>query len=386
MRLLHTSDWHAGRTIHRRQRLDETEAVLKEIVGIAEAEEVDVALVCGDIYESFAPSAEAERIVYDALLGLSKLGIPVLILAGNHDYARRLGAVEALLQAVDVHACPSVRRPDAGGIINLKARSDGSEIQVAALPWVAERMLFGAEEMMGLQGEPYQVYAERLGELIKALCTFDADKVHILAAHLFVSGAKPGGGERELTMGEIFAVNGASLPTSPQYIALGHVHRPQVAPGSGLARYSGSPLQLDFGEAGQEKSVTIVDVEPGKPAKPRQVKLTSGRQLLDIETSLDALDSVDVDPEAYLRVFLACDGPSPGLVDRVRDVLPNAVEVRLVYERDDPEKRAAELKRMSPEQLFDRYYHRQHGADPDKGLTKLFSELYEEVANAPATD
>lgn len=360
--------------------------MLTEIVGVAEHEEVDLALLCGDIYESFSPSAEAERIVYDTLLAFSMAGIPVVYLAGNHDYARRLAAVEGLLRAINVFAAPSARRPEEGGMIELKARSDGAEVQVATLPWVPERALFGAEEMMGLQGEPYQAYADRLGELINALCVFDADKIHVLAAHLFVSGAKPGGGERDLTMGQIYAISGASLPTTPQYIALGHVHRAQVAPGSGLARYAGSPLQLDFGEAGQQKSVTIVELEPGRPAKAREVKLKEGRKLLDVEAQLDALEAVEVDPDAFLRIFLECDGPAPGLVDRVRDVLgENVVEVRLIYEREDPEKRAAELKRMSPEELFGRYYQKRHGSEPEQSLTKLFSELYEEV-NAPAAN
>ena len=181
--------------------------MLTEIVGIAEREEVDLVLLCGDIYESFSPSAEAERIVHDTVLAFSKAGIPVVYIAGNHDYARRLAAVEGLLRAIDVFAVPSVRRPDEGGIIEFKARSDGVGVQVAALPWVPERALFGAEEMMGLQGEPYQAYADRLAELVKALCVFDAGKVHLLAAHLFVSGAKAGGGERDLTMGQIFAVS-----------------------------------------------------------------------------------------------------------------------------------------------------------------------------------
>ena len=89
-------------------------------------------------------------------------------------------------------------------------------------------------------------------------------------------------------------------------------------------------MQLDFGEAGQQKSVTIVELEPGRPAKALEVQLEEGRKLLDVETELDALDAVEVDPDAYLRIFLECDGPAPGLVDRVRDVLgENVVEVRL---------------------------------------------------------
>lgn len=388
MKLLHTSDWHVGRTIHRRQRLDESAAVLGEIVEVAEHEEVDVVLVCGDIYESFSPSAEAERIVYDNFLALSRLGIPVVAVAGNHDYARRLVAVQALLKAVNVHVCPEPRRLNEGGVLEIAARDGDGVAQIAVLPWVAERLLFGAEEMMGLQGAPHQAYAERIPPLLDALCQiFDPDKVNILAGHLFISGAKPGGGERELTMGQIFAISAATLPTTPQYIALGHVHRPQDVPGCSVpARYCGSPLQLDFGEAGQEKSVTIVELEPGQPAQVREIELKAGRELLDLEVALEEIESAEADPEAYLRVFLKCDGPAPGLVDRVREVLPNAIEVRLVYEREDPEKRAAELRTLTPAQLFERYYQRRHGSAPDKALSKLFSERLEEVMDAPAAD
>ena len=347
MRVLHTGDWHVGRTIQRRQRLDEAAAVLAEIVDIAMGDNVDLALVCGDIFETFAPSAEAERIVYEAFLALRNAGIPVVVAAGNHDYARRLLAVESLLAAVDVHVVAEPRRPDAGGVIEIPARGGEQVAQVAVLPWVPERLLFGAEEMMGLQPEPYQAYAEQIPRLLTALCAgFDPAKVNLLASHLFVSGARPGGGERELTIGEIFAISAAALPTSPQYIALGHVHRPQDAPGAPVpTRYAGSPLQLDFGEAGQQKSVTIVDIDPGKPARAREINLSAGRRLIDLHFALDELEAqTGADVDAYARVFVECDGPSPGLVERIQEVLPNAVEVRLVYEREAPERQVADLR------------------------------------------
>jgi exonuclease SbcD len=387
VRILHTSDWHVGRTIHRRQRLDEARDVLQEIVEIAKSEKVDLAIVCGDTFETFAPSAEAERIVYDTLLALNSAGIPVVLIAGNHDYARRLLAVEALLAAVNVHVVAEVRRPGAGGLIEVPARSGDQIAQIAVLPWVPERSLFGAEEMMGLEEEPHKAYAEQIPRLLSALCdNFDPGKVNLLACHLFVAGSRPGGGERDLTMGEIFAITAAALPTSPQYIALGHVHRPQEAPGAPVpTRYAGSPLQLDFGEAAQRKSVTIVDVDPAKPARTREIFLTAGRQLVDLKFRLDELDAQEgADKDAYARVFLECGGPAPGLVEQVQEVLPNAVEVRLVYEREHPERTVADFRSMSPVELFARYYEDYHGAEPAADLLRLFSELFEEVGGAAA--
>jgi exonuclease SbcD len=389
MKVLHTADWHVGGTLHRHQRLEEAEAVLSEVVEIAQAEEVDLALVCGDVYEHFAPSAEAERIVYKTLLALSSAGIPVIVVAGNHDYARRLIAVQELLRAVNVYVAAEPRRPEEGGLIEITSRGNGEVAQVAVLPWVAERSLFGAEEMMGLQPEPFQAYAEQVPRLLGALCRpFDPKKISILAGHLFVSGSKLGGGERELTIGQIFAINAAALPTSPQYIALGHVHRPQDVPGAAIpARYAGSTLQMDFGEVDQTKSMTIVELSPGRPAQVREVPLTRGKRLVDVRVAhADLQGARGADDGAFARVFLECEGPQPGLVDDVRDVLPNAVEVRLEYERQDPERRAVDLRHLKPGELFERYYHERHGAEPSERLTKLFAELFEEVVNAPAAD
>jgi exonuclease SbcD len=387
MRILHTGDWHVGRTLHRRPRLDEVEAALREVTEIAAEEAVDLVLVCGDVFEHSAPSAEAERIVYDALLALRGTGARLVVVPGNHDNARRFAAVEKLLHVAGIDVVPGVRRPQEGGILEIPSRNGDTAAQVAALPWVPERVLFGAAEMMGLQEAPHQAYAERLAELVQALCAeLDPAKATIFVGHLFVSGARLGGGERELTIGQIYAVSPAALPTGVQYIALGHVHRPQDVPGAATpARYAGSLLQLDFGEAEQDKSVTIVELEPGRPARTRERPLNAGRRLRDVRGTLDELRAIKSDPASeWLRVTLVCDGPAPGLADEVREALPGALEVRLEYEREDPERHAAELRRLKPRELFERYYANRHGKDPDEAVVKLFDELLEEVSGEAA--
>jgi exonuclease SbcD len=239
---------------------------------------------------------------------------------------------------------------------------------------------------MRAQEEPVQEYAEELPKLIRGLCDgLDSRCVTLLVGHLFVSGARIGGGERELTIGQIFAINPATLPTTVQYIALGHVHRPQDVPGSATpARYAGSLLSLDFGEAGQQKSVTVIEVEPGRAAAWREVPITKGRALLDVVGTLDELGSRDDIADGWLRVTLRCDGPQPGLADQVRELLPNAVEVRLDYPREDPEQRTAELRRLAPRELFKRYYRERHGAPANDAVLKLFDELFDEVTGAAA--
>ena len=386
MRILHTGDWHVGKTLHRHQRLDEAAEVLDEVVQTAREDEVDLTLVCGDVFDQFAPSAEAERIVYRALVELRTTGSAVLVIPGNHDNARRFAAIERLSGAAGVVIVPEVRRPDAGGIVEFTSRDGKHVAQVAALPWVPEKRLFGAEEMMGLEGDPSNAYADELAKLLRALCDgFEPGKIHILAGHLFVSGAKVGGGERTLTIGEIFAVDPQGLPTTPQYIALGHVHRPQAVSAAPVpTRYSGSLLQLDFGEREQEKSVAIVELEPGRPPEVTTFGLEGGRRLLDVAGTLDELRAMEIDPDAYLRVALRCEGPSPGLADEVREFLPGALVVQLDYERESGGREPGELQRLEPRELFARYYQDRHGAPAEDRMLRLFDELFEEVTGAAA--
>jgi exonuclease SbcD len=388
MRVLHTADWHVGKTLHRRQRLDEADAALTEVVELARHQDVDLTLVCGDVFDHFAPSAEAEQIVYRALLGLREAGGEVIVIPGNHDNPKRFAAVERLAGAAGITIVPTVRRPDAGGVVSVSVPSrDGAQTaQVAALPWVPERALFGAEEMMGLEEDPNKAYAEELPRLLHALCSaFEPGNVHLLAAHVFVSGARVGGGERALTIGDLFAIAAPALPVTPQYIALGHVHRPQAVPGAAVpARYAGSLLQLDFGEREQDKSVVVVDVDPGLPARVNVIGLAAGRRLLDVAGTLEELRAIDVDPDAFLRVAVRCDGPTPGLADDVRAALPGALEVRLDYERAPGEREPGEARRLSPRELFGRYYLERHGAPAAEPLMALFDDLLEEVSAGAA--
>jgi exonuclease SbcD len=379
MRILHTADWHVGKTIARRQRLDEAAAALCQVVEIAVDEKVDAVLVCGDVYEHLAPSAEAEAIVYDTLLALEDKKIAVVVIPGNHDAPRRWSAIAPLLNRFAVHVVPEVRRPDRGGVVEIASRDGRTSAQVAALPWVMPHRMFSHVEMMGLAEAPNQAFADEMARLIGALTRgLDPRKCTLFAGHLFVGGAAIGGGERSLTIGEAFAVTAQALP-QVQYVALGHVHRPQRVPGSAVpARYSGSLLQLDFGEVGQDKSVAIVTVEPGKPVEVREVPITAGRRLVDVTGTLDELARhIDSKDAAYLRVTVKCDGPTPGLADSVRERLPHALDIRAEYPRADGD-RSRSVRGMPPREQFARYYADRHGVAVDDAMLDLFDELLAE--------
>ena len=374
MKVLHTSDWHVGKAIRGESRADEHRAVLQEIVGIAESEQVDLVIVAGDLFDSASPTAEAEEIVYRALLGFASAGSPVAVIAGNHDNAKRLQAVAPLLELGKVVLVAEPTRPDQGGVIELTT-GDGIEVRLAMLPFVSKRGIVRAEQLMEQAAfEHAQVYAERLRLLVDYMCRgFTDDTVNILAAHAFVLGATAGGGERPAHLVEEYAITAQSFPASIGYGALGHLHRPQRIPAGPPLHYCGSPLQLDFGEGEQTKQVNIVTIEPGVPADVRAVQLASGWRLRTLRGGLDDLLSMEVPPDTWLRMIVQ-GATRAGLAQLVRDALgAGVVDVRVEDTGRVAAGGGADHQNRSPHELFDVYLQREGVAD-DR-IRALFGEL-----------
>ena len=378
MRFLHTADWHVGKAIRGRSRADEFAAALDEVVGIARDEGVDALLLAGDVYEHRAPAPDADALVFEAFIRLREAGIPVVAIPGNHDSAVRMEALAKLLRPIEVHMVPKVAPPDRGSAVEIGSRDGSESAIVACVPFVPERRFGDAAALFRAAEDWYQSYAEGMGRVLEQMAAaFRDDRVNVLLAHLFTDGALLGGGEREATIGLEYAVSPARLPAAAQYLALGHVHRPQPVKGSpAAARYAGSLLQLDFGEIDQRKSVAIVDASAGKPARVREVTLSAGRTLADLRGTFDELAARAGDVgDAYLRVFVSTEGPVPGMAERVREVLPNALDVHLVYERTEREDARPPLSSLAPREQFLVYHRAQHGAEPDDGLMAAFDEV-----------
>jgi exonuclease SbcD len=377
VRFLHTSDWHVGRAIRGRSRKDEHAAALDEVVGIAVGEGVDAVLVAGDVYEHRAPAPEADAVVFETFIRLHERGIRVVVIPGNHDSSLRMEALGKLLRPIGVEVAARVVPPEAGGIVEVPSRDGTGVADVACIPFVPERRFGDAAQLFEASEAWYLSYADGMGELLGAMAGgFRPDRVNVVLAHLFTHGALLGGGERQAAIGDVYAIPPSRLPGDAAYVALGHVHRPQAVAGSPApARYAGSLIQLDFGEIDQRKSVTIVEASPGKPAKVREVHLTAGRRLLDLRGTLDEVVAKADVGDAFLRVFVKTDGPVPGIADRVREALPNALDVHLEYERSDAGPTSAPVSSLHPRDQFVAYCRSQHGAEPRAELMRAFDEV-----------
>jgi exonuclease SbcD len=384
MKLLHTSDWHVGKTLRGVSRADEHRAVLREIAEIAREESVDLVIVAGDLFDSATPSPESEEIVYRALLDLASTDADVAVIAGNHDSPRRLRAVAPLLELGRVRLVAEPVAPDAGGVIRLTSR-DGTGVCLAMLPFVSKRGIVRARDLMDhVAFENAQTYSARLQLVLDALCHgFGGDTVNILAAHAFVLGAAAGGGERSAHLVDEYAITAQSFPATIGYGALGHLHRPQRVPAPAPLHYCGSPLQLDFGETELTQQVNLVAIGPGTPADVTAVRLRSGRPLRTLKGTLDEL--AEAEPgDAYLRVIVR--GPNrAGLADLVRDLLGDGV-VAVQIEATDGAATAAPVdhRQRSPIELLDEYLA--HVNVDDELVRALFAELLDAEHEADVSE
>jgi len=386
MRILHTSDWHVGKRLERHDRIDEYGAAVDEVVAIADAEGVDLVLHSGDLFDRPLPPVEALRLGLEGLVRLADGGRrPVIIVAGNHDAPEFFETLAPFLAPFGIHLVGRIKPPDEGAVVTVDTAAGTAH--VACLPFLRAAQVV---DFMARADQWYGTYADRIRRITETYATAlgQAAKpgdVTALVAHFMVGGVKVATGaprgERDLHIGEAYAATTGAVPTTLDYVAMGHIHAPQPVPGSQVpAEYAGSLLQLDFGEAGEEKRVVIVDVTPGVPAALRSLPLAAGRRLRRVEGSWEEVAGRTDLEEAYLDLIIDTDGPDPGLMDRARERFDRVVKVRARYERAVDERPATAGRPLAD--LYADYHREAHGADPLPGLLALFTEIESELADA----
>ncbi|GII92765.1 exonuclease SbcCD subunit D [Sinosporangium siamense] len=383
MKILHTADWHVGKVLKGRPRMDEHRAVLGELVERVWHEDVDMVIVAGDLFDTSSPTPEAQSLVMRTLLDLHEQGErDVVVLAGNHDNAHLFDAYRPVLGALGIHVVGTFRRPDQGGALEIQARS-GEDVRLAVLPFLSQRYVVRAAEALGgTAAEHNRLYADRFAQLTAALTKgFAGGTVNLVTSHGTMPGGAFGGGEREAQSIFSYYFEPTAFPVSTQYAALGHLHRRQQIPGPCPIWYSGSPIAVDFGEENNTPGALLIDVEPDRPARVTEVMLARAVQLKTVHGTLEELSALP-DDGAWLRVIVE-EKPRAGLAELVREILPNALDVR-VDERFRPvsatrAKGTTPGAARSPRELF-RDYLSATGKDDDR-VTSLFDRLYDEETN-----
>ena len=387
MKFLHTSDWHVGRTIRNRSRMDEHRAVFAELVDIAKREQVDAVLVTGDIFHEKRPPLAAEELVARTLAQLARENIVSVVIPGNHDDAARLRTLKPLGDLLQAYMVTDLSADPSELIVAVPQRTGGERALVGCLPYLhPHQVLTAAEGADRSESERLSAYQSMvqsyLEELEKETLRMDRNAVSIVLAHAHISGTEFGGGEWRSS---VFPVDPGILPSQVHYVALGHMHQPQNVSGTAAqTRYAGSILQMDFGERGQQKSVCLIEAQPGKPAEVSLIELTAGKALLRrTGTAPDILSQADEFTDAWVEVVLKPEGQTSELIERIR-ALPGVVSLRF---EDTQAGEAGSQAIHNPSErpaaeLFTDYYKSRRSAEPEPQLVALFERLYREVGTA----
>ncbi|QRP47218.1 exonuclease SbcCD subunit D [Amycolatopsis sp. FDAARGOS 1241] len=321
MRILHTSDWHVGRTFHGADLLAEQEAVLTHLAGLVTTESVDVVVVAGDVYDRAVPSAEAVRVATKAMSRIREAGAQLVITPGNHDSAARLGAFADFAAAGGLH----LRATVAGIAEPVLLHDDHGAVAFYGIPYLEpepSRHALGVPEARGHTG----VLTEAMRRVREDLAA-RTDTRSVVLAHAFVTGGSASDSERTIAVGGVEQVPG-DVFDGVDYIALGHLHGPQTL--AEHLRYSGSPLAYSFSEAHQRKSVWLVDLDAHGLAEVRRHELPVPRPLATVRGELqDLLTAPEHDEwrDHFLSVTVTDRVRPVDAMRRLRERFPYAVHL-----------------------------------------------------------
>ena len=363
MLMLHTSDWHLGRSLHRADLRAAQAAFLDHLVSTVRSEKVDVVLVAGDIYDRAVPPVDAVELCADALLRLHATGAKIVLISGNHDSARRLGFGSDLLELTGVHLRTQIAKLARPVLL---ADAHGP-VAVYGVPYAEPDAVRGE-----LPPEASRGHAGVLGHAIQQIKA-DADargvRRRVVMAHGWVTGGAASESERDITVGGVGQVP-ASIFRDFSYVALGHLHGQQTL--AAHLRYSGSPLPYSFSEATHRKGSWLVELDATGVKRAEHVPAPAYRRLSPLRGRLaDLLASPAYAPfqQDFVSVTLTDPSRPEGPMDALRTRFPHILV--LTFEPTP-----------SPESGAHSYQARVVGRD-DRAIC---DEFVQHVRNAPATD
>ncbi|MGX5915560.1 exonuclease SbcCD subunit D C-terminal domain-containing protein [Aliidiomarina sp. Khilg15.8] len=394
MRILHTSDWHLGRTLYGKRRHREFAQFLDWLQSTLQEQSIDVLLIAGDIFDTNTPGNQAQHLYYQFLANVASSGCRhVVVIGGNHDSPSFLDAPQHLLRALQVHVIGAACEDPADEVIPLY--QDGAlELIVCAVPYLRDRDLRSAEA-----GESIEDKEQKLLEGISAHYAATADHALKLRGdraipivgmgHLFAAGGQveEGDGVRDLYVGSLGKVPAQVFPAAYDYLALGHLHVPQLVNGQPHLRYSGSPIAMGFGEAKQQKEVVLVTFN-GTDADIKALPVPSFQTLRRISGDLDAVTAalhalVSEDESVWVEVDFQGTARVHELRERLQlEVEDSKVEILRVRNRSARQAalQAAEPgERLQDLNMHDVFARRLQNAGVEEAEQEQMRALYQEI-------
>ncbi|MFV0137284.1 exonuclease SbcCD subunit D [Streptomyces sp. HMX87] len=376
MRLLHTSDWHLGRAFHRVNMLGAQAAFVDHLVAAVREHDVDAVVVSGDVYDRAVPPLAAVELFDDALHRLAGLGVPTVMISGNHDSARRLGVGAGLIGRAGIH----LRTAPAECGTPVLLRDAHGDVALYALPYLEPALVRGE---LGVDRAGHEAVLTAAMDRVRADLTTRARGTRsVVLAHAFVTGGEPSDSERDITVGGVAAVP-AGVFDGVDYVALGHLHGCQTI--TERVRYSGSPLPYSFSEAAHRKSMWLVDLAADGSVTAERLDCPVPRPLARLRGTLEELLA---DPElarhegAWIEATLTDPIRPDDPMARLTERFPHTLSLVFDPERapDDPAvSYARRLAGRSDQQIAEDFVAHVRGAGPDAHERAVLRDAFDDA-------
>lgn len=376
MRLLHTSDWHLGRSFHRVSMLEAQAAFIGHLVATVREHGVDAVVVSGDVYDRAVPPLAAVELFDDALHRLAALGVPTVMISGNHDSARRLGVGAGLIDRAGIH----LRTEPAACATPVVLSDAHGDVAFYGLPYLEPALV---KDEFGVEKAGHEAVLAAAMDRVRAdLATRAPGTRSVVLAHAFVTGGEASDSERDITVGGVAAVP-AGVFDGVDYAALGHLHGCQTI--TERVRYSGSPLPYSFSEAGHHKSMWLVDLDADGRVTAERIGCPVPRPLARIRGTLEELLA---DPglarhqDAWVEATLTDPVRPAEPMARLTERFPHTLSLVFDPERapDDPDvSYARRLADRSDQQIAEDFVAHVRGAGPDAHERAVLREAFDAV-------
>lgn len=398
MKLIHTADWHLGKSIEGYTRLEEQRQFLKDFIKICEDEQADMIIIAGDIYDNYNPSAMAEQLFYDTLKQLSRNGsCMTVVISGNHDNPDRLTASGPLARdhGIVMAGTPnSIITPGIYGQHEITESAPGyfhaiinnEEVDMLLVPFPSEKRL--NEVYLNETDDETQKaasYGEKMSTLFSSLKEhFHKDSIHLIASHLFVMNSIEDGSERSIQLGGSYMVGGDIFPETADYIALGHVHKPQKVPGCPNARYSGSPLPFNIKETSFHKQVISVELRAGSPCVIHELPLPVYKpiEIWHCENIEEAIEKCEENKERDCWVYLEIKTDHyihEEDIKKMKTLKTDILSITPVLpENDSDDFSASDIREQPFDELVKNFYRKRFQVDIGEETLALLMQIMEE--------
>ena len=405
MRILHTADWHLGKNLEGQSRMDEQEQFLNDFVKIVHDNNIDLIMIAGDVYDNPNPPARAEKMFYDTLKRLSGNGERLtLVISGNHDNPDRLVAAGPLAceHGIIMVGTPKSVVPcgeygknkilaSGEGFIEIEMKNEKAVI--LTVPYPSEKRL---NEVIynGMDDEEDKAksYSDRIFSLFDDLKRhYREDTINLATSHLFAMGSEESGSERSIQLGGSYIVDGSCFPREAQYIALGHVHKPQIVPGTNKkARYCGSPIHYNKKEINFKKKCFIVNVKAGEECNIGEIDLKVYKpiEIWKCESIEEAITKCEDNKERDCWVYLEINTDRyirEDEIKQMKDLKKDILEI-IPKIKGGEEEIALDLKEKSFEEIFKDFYMKEREVPPSEEVVELLLSIISEEGEIDETN